>query len=141
VAVDAGVAQRGILVAPEGEHGLVHLLGVEHLEPHQQVEILHCQSGDGEEQVRFQPGDDILQRVLAKVGQVHEGRDAGGELDQLLLNQLALGLVFPFLGGELTPLLRRQVLLLGLALEYLDQVLIHFIETTFLASNALEIDP
>lgn len=38
MAVDAGIAQRGVLVAAKREHGLVHLLGVEHLEPHEQVE-------------------------------------------------------------------------------------------------------
>lgn len=28
MALDAGVAQRSILITPEGEHGLIHLLGV-----------------------------------------------------------------------------------------------------------------
>ena len=32
VARDAGVPQRGILVAPECEHRLIHLLGIEHLQ-------------------------------------------------------------------------------------------------------------
>ena len=109
VALDAGVAQRGILVAAEGEHGLVHLLGVEHLEAHEQVEVLDRQAGDGQKQVGFQLGDDILQGVLAEIGQVHERRDARGELDQLLLDELALGLVLLLLVGELLLLLLRQV--------------------------------
>ena len=109
VALDARVAERGVFVAAEGEHGLVHLLGVEHLQAHEQVEVLHRQPGDGQEQVRLQLGDDVLQRVLAEVGQVHERRDARGELDQLLLDQLALGLVLLLLVGELLLLLRRQV--------------------------------
>ena len=109
VALDAGVAQRSVLVAAEGEDGLVHLLGVEHLEPHEQVEVLDRQAGDGLEQVGFELGDDVLQRVLAEVGQVHERRDARGELDELLLHLLALGLVLLLLLGELLLLLRRQV--------------------------------
>ena len=42
MALDARVAQRGILVTPECEYGLIHLFGVEHLETHEQMEILHC---------------------------------------------------------------------------------------------------
>jgi len=34
LALDTGVPQRGILIAAEREHRLVHLLGVEHLETH-----------------------------------------------------------------------------------------------------------
>jgi hypothetical protein len=41
--------------------------------------------------------------MLAKVGQVHERRDARRELDQLLLNLLALGLELLLLAGELLP--------------------------------------
>src|SRR5436309_1333451 len=33
MALDARVAQRGILITPECEYGLIHLLGVEHFEP------------------------------------------------------------------------------------------------------------
>src|SRR5262245_37182743 len=58
VALYAGVAERRILVPPEREHGLVHLLGVEHLESHEQVEVLDRQTGDGEEQIWLQLGDD-----------------------------------------------------------------------------------
>ena len=36
VALDARVPQRGILVAAEREHRLVHLLGVEHSQAHEQ---------------------------------------------------------------------------------------------------------
>ena len=39
MALDAGIAKRSILVAPEGEDGFVHPLGVEHLEPNKQVEV------------------------------------------------------------------------------------------------------
>ena len=34
MAVDAGVGERSIFVAAEGEYGLVHLLRIEHLESH-----------------------------------------------------------------------------------------------------------
>jgi hypothetical protein len=40
VALDSGVTKRRIFVAPEGEHGLIHLLGIEHLQPHQQMKVL-----------------------------------------------------------------------------------------------------
>src|SRR5690348_13452920 len=39
MAVDAGVGERRVLVAAEGEDGLVHLLSVEDLEPYEQVEV------------------------------------------------------------------------------------------------------
>jgi hypothetical protein len=41
MALDAGVAERRVLVAAEGEDSLVHLLGIKHPEPHEQVEVLH----------------------------------------------------------------------------------------------------
>lgn len=68
VAVEAGIAQRGILVAAEGKHRPVHLLDVEDLEAHQQVEVLYREAGDGQEQVGLEPGDHVLQGVLAEVG-------------------------------------------------------------------------
>lgn len=49
VAVYAGVAEGGVFVAAEGEDGLVHLLGVEDAQLHQQVKIFDCQAGDGAE--------------------------------------------------------------------------------------------
>ena len=45
MALDAGVAKRRVFVASEREYGLVHLLGVEHPELHEQVEILDRQAG------------------------------------------------------------------------------------------------
>ena len=89
VALDAGVAERRVFVSSEREHGLVHLFGVEHLEPHQLVEVRHRQPGDRQKQVRLHLRDNVLQRVLAEIGQVHEGRYARRELDQLLLQELA----------------------------------------------------
>src|SRR3546814_20345197 len=70
--VDAGVAQRRVLVAAEGEDGGVHALGVEDLQLDQQVEVRHRQARDGQEQPRLDPGADIDQRILAEIGQVHE---------------------------------------------------------------------
>jgi len=46
VTLDAGVTKRRIFIAAEGENGLVHLLGVEHLEADKQMEVLHRQAGD-----------------------------------------------------------------------------------------------
>lgn len=86
VAVDTSVAQRRIFVTAESEHRLIHLFGVEHPELHEQVEIFDRQAGDCPEQIWFQFCDHILQRVLAEVGQIHEGRNPRGELDQLLLD-------------------------------------------------------
>jgi hypothetical protein len=72
MAFDAGVAQGGVFIAPKRKHRLVHLLGVEHLEPHQQVKVLHRQPGHCDEQTGLQFGDDVLQSVFTKVGQVRE---------------------------------------------------------------------
>ena len=47
----------------------------------------------------LQADDDILQGVLPKVGQIHERGDPRRELDQFLLDQLALGLVLLLLLG------------------------------------------
>ena len=120
MAFDAGVAQRCILVAPEREDGLIHLLGIEHLQPHQQVEIVHRQPSDGQEQVRFEFGNDILKGILPEVRQVHERRNARRKLYQFLLHKLALGLVLLFLLGQFLFLLGGQVLGLGLVLELLN---------------------
>ena len=120
VRVDAGVREACVLVAAEREHSLVHLLGVEHSESHEKVEILDRQAGDGKEQIWFELGDHVLEGVLAEVGQVHERRDAGRELDQLLLDELPLGLVLLLLVRELLLLLGRQITVLGLALELFD---------------------
>ena len=65
VALDAGVGQRGVLVAAEREHGLVHVGAVEDVERDEQVEVVDGQAGDGLEQVRLQLGDDVLEGVLA----------------------------------------------------------------------------
>ena len=49
----------GVLVAAEGEDGLVHMGGVKDAEIHQEVEVLDGQSGDGAEQAGFELGDDV----------------------------------------------------------------------------------
>ena len=54
VAVYAGVTERRVFVPPEREDGLIHLFGVEHLQLHEQVEVLHSHVGNGQEQVRIQ---------------------------------------------------------------------------------------
>jgi hypothetical protein len=41
-------------VAAEGKDSLVHLLGIEHLETHEQMEVLYRQPGDGQKQVRLE---------------------------------------------------------------------------------------
>ena len=93
VALDAGVPQLGIFIAPKRKHRLVHWLGVEHLDLYQQVKVCHRQPGHGQKQLRLQPGNDILQGVFTKVRQLHKGRNAGGKLDQLFLHQFAFRLV------------------------------------------------
>src|SRR3974390_3048130 len=92
MALDPRVAQRGIFITAEGEDGLVHLLGVEDLEAHEQGEVIYRQTGDRLKQPRLNLGDHVLQRVLPEIGQIHEGRNARGELDELLLYELAPGL-------------------------------------------------
>src|SRR5947209_14965323 len=93
VAFDARIPQRGILVATEREHRLVHLLGIKHLEAYEKVEILYRQTRDSQKQVRLQLRDHVLQRVIAKIGKVHEYVDARRELDQLFLYELEILLV------------------------------------------------
>ena len=80
VAPYARISERRVFITAEGEHGLVHMLSVEHLELHKQVEILHRQTSHGLKQVGFNLGNDILQRVLPEIGQIHECRDVRGEL-------------------------------------------------------------
>lgn len=83
VALYAGVAERSVFITTEGKDGLIHLLGVEHLETDEQVEILDRQPGDSEKQIRFEFCDYILQRVLAEIGEIHECWNAGCKLNQL----------------------------------------------------------
>ena len=117
MAFDAGVAERRVFIAPECEHSLVHVLGVEHLEVHQQVKIFYRQARHGQKQVRLNLRDHVLQLVLAEISQIHERRDARGELDELFLNQLPLGFVFFFLLGQLLLLLLRQLFFLRLVFQ------------------------
>lgn len=86
VAVDPGVGQRRVLVAAEGEHSLVHVGAVENVERNQQMKIIDAQAGDRLEQAGFELRNDVFERVLAEVGEVHERRDAGREFDQFLLD-------------------------------------------------------
>ena len=81
MAIDARIAERSVLVATEGEDCLIHLLGVEHLQLHEQMEVLYRQAGDSQKQFRLKLGDNILQRILAEIGQIHKGRNARGKLD------------------------------------------------------------
>ena len=49
VRVDAGICKAGVFIAPEREDSLVHLLGIENLEPHEQVKVLDRETGDCKE--------------------------------------------------------------------------------------------
>ena len=115
VGADAGVCQGRVFVAAESKNGLVHVDGIEHAQAYQQLEVVYAQAGDFFEKSRIELGDDILQRVFPEIGQVYEGRDAGGELDQLFLDLLALGLVVLLLLAELPLLLESE----GLAFSFL----------------------
>ena len=46
VAFDPRVAKRSILVPTKSEYRLVHLLGIEHLEADEKMEVLHCQANN-----------------------------------------------------------------------------------------------
>ena len=46
VALDARIPQRCVFVSAEGEHGLIHLFCVKHLQSSQELEILHRQASD-----------------------------------------------------------------------------------------------
>src|SRR4051794_26631013 len=76
------------------------------------MEVVNGETGDGPEELRLELGDDVLQGVLAKVSEVHERRDSGSELDQLLLNLLALALVLLLLVREFRLLLGGDVVAL-----------------------------
>ena len=109
VTINAGVAQTGIFVPLEFVHSIVHQGIVEYTQRYQQLKVLHRQTGDLLEQARLQLGDHILQAALPVVRQIHEHRNAGGELDEFFLNLLALGLVLFFLVRKLLLLLRGKV--------------------------------
>ena len=115
VGANAGVGQGRVFVAAESKNDLVHVDGIEHVQAYQQLEVVYAQAGDFFEKSRIELGDDILQRVFPEIGQVYEGRDAGGELDQLFLDLLALGLVVLLLLAELPLLLESE----GLAFSFL----------------------
>lgn len=59
MAFDARVAKRGVFIPPEGENGLGHVLGVEHLEANQKVEILHGESGHRLKQIGFSTSSSV----------------------------------------------------------------------------------
>ena len=117
MALDARVTQRGILITPECEYGLIHLLGVEYLESNEKVKVLYSQTSDCLEQPRLDLGNNVLQGVLSEIGQIHERRNTGCEFDEFFLHELALGLEFPLLVGDLLLLFLGQPLVLSLVLE------------------------
>ena len=84
-----------------------------------QPEVLHRQAGDLLEESRFELGNHILQRPLSVVGQIHENRDARGELNELLLNLFPQALVFLLLFRQFLLLLLGQLLVVGLLLGLL----------------------
>ena len=123
--VQAGVGQAGILIALEFKDGIVHQAGVEHIQFHQQIEVLHIQTGHFFEKSRLQLRDHILQRALPVIRQIHKDRHTGGKFDELLLNLLTHGFVFFFFLGDFLFLLLGELLalfLLGLfhALRFVD---------------------
>ena len=120
VAFDPRVLERRVLVAAKGKNGLIHLLGVEDAQTHQQMKILHRQAGDDPEKVRFELRDDVLERVFTKIREIHKRGNPRRELDQLFLNLLAFRLVLFLLGNKFLLLLCRQILARCLVLEFLD---------------------
>lgn len=94
------------------------------------------------EQVRLDFRDHVGQRVLAEVGEIHEGWNARRELDQFFLNLLAERLVFLLLVGEFFLLLRGQLSVFGFLLELLN--LLTLVDDRFddvVAKRAPALDP
>ena len=106
MAVDAGIAETGILIALEFIHRVVHKRFIEYAERHEKLKISGIQTGDLFEIIRLQIGDNVDHGLLTVVGEIHEDRDTGSELDELFLDLFAEGLIFLFLVGDLF-LLRR----------------------------------
>lgn len=82
--LDARVAERGVLIPPESEYGLIHLLGVEHLKPPEEVKIFYRQTSDSLEQVWLDLSDYVLQRVLPEIGQMVKYMNAGIRVANLM---------------------------------------------------------
>ena len=129
VLLDARVGEARVLVAPELVHGVVHHGIAEHAKGDEQLEVLHGKASNLLEQAGFQLRDDFLQALLAIVRKVHEHRNARGELYQLLLDLLALGLEFLLFLGELLLLLFSKI-----AAFFLD-----FLHVLGLVDNRLDI--
>lgn len=110
IRLDARVRNRGVLIVAQREHGLVYRRGLEHVEGDEQAEIVDRQSRDRPGQVGFELCDDFSWRILAKVGELHEGRDASRELDQLFLDLLSLALLLLLFVRQLFPQLWRQII-------------------------------
>lgn len=84
------VDERGILVALELVDGVVHERGVEDVQRAEEAEVRDFQPRHLPKEPRLKLRDDVLKAVLAVVREVHEHGDARRELDELLLNLLAL---------------------------------------------------
>ncbi len=96
VAVNAGVHQAWVFIALELVHRIVHQGAVENPQTDQKLKVCHCQAGHFPEQAGLQLGNHILQRSLPIIGQIQEDGNAGGKLDEFLLNLLAQALVLLF---------------------------------------------
>lgn len=86
------------------------------------MEVVDGQSRHGLEQVGLKLRDHILKSVLAEVPQTNESRDTACELDELLLNLLALRLALLLFVREFLLLLLGEIAILGLGLQLFDLV-------------------
>ena len=96
MAVYSRIRQTAILVSFEFIDSVIHQDLIEHIKTYQQRKVLFGEPRDTLEQFRFQLQDDVFQRILAEVRQIHEDRDACGKLHQLLLYLAPLALDFLF---------------------------------------------
>ena len=116
MAVHSRIGEGGILVAAELVDGVVHEGVVEDPKRHQELEVLDREPRHLLEELWLQLRDNVLERLLAVVGEVHEDRDTRRELDKLLLYLFALALELLLLCGHLLLFLGGDVLLLAFGL-------------------------
>ena len=86
VPIDSRIGEAGILVALEFEYGIIHQACIEYSKRAQKLKILYIKPRNLLEEPRLKLRDNILERALPAVGEIHKDGYPRGKFDKFLLN-------------------------------------------------------
>jgi hypothetical protein len=86
VPIDSRIGEAGILVALEFEYGIIHQACIEYSKRAQKLKILYIKPRNLLEEPRLKLRNNILERALPAVGEIHKDGHPRGKFDKFLLN-------------------------------------------------------